>query len=125
MESASKELGVRCPPGPHADVDLDSAGHVLLNGRGMSVAENWRYLPPHLIPKRLLPLVPDASGSNQLFCWSMGNGPFVNDSVNESLALRIKPHMPNMGNVVPIEPVAVDRFQLDLAATRNQWQPDE
>ncbi len=79
----------------------------------------------HLIPKRLLPLVPDASGSNQLFCWSMGNGPFVNDSVNHSLALRIKRHMPNTGNVVPIEPVAVDRFQLDLAATRDQWQPDE
>ena len=26
---------------------------VVLNGKGMSVAEHWRSLQPHLVPKRL------------------------------------------------------------------------
>ena len=43
--SNSKELGVRVPPNPNADVDLDDSGKVILNGKGMSVAENWRHLP--------------------------------------------------------------------------------
>jgi hypothetical protein len=40
--SNSKELGVRVPPNPSPDVDLDSNMQVIMNGKGMSVAEHWR-----------------------------------------------------------------------------------
>jgi hypothetical protein len=56
--SNSKELGVRVPPNPNGDIDLDENGNVVLNGKGMSVAENWRRLLPHLVPKRLKPILP-------------------------------------------------------------------
>ncbi len=56
--SNSKELGVRVPPNPNADVDLDGKDHVITNGKGMSVAEHWRYLLGHLVPKRLVPICP-------------------------------------------------------------------
>jgi hypothetical protein len=41
--SNSKELGVRVLPNPNVDVDLDGNGHVITNGKGMSVAEHWRF----------------------------------------------------------------------------------
>jgi hypothetical protein len=53
--SNSRELGVRIPPDPFADVDVDGQGQVILNNKGMSVAENWRYFLAHLVPKRLKP----------------------------------------------------------------------
>jgi hypothetical protein len=72
----SKELGIREPPSAYADLDLDFTNQVVLNGRGMSAAENWRHLLPHLIPKRLQAkgLSADASGSNSLACFTMGVG---------------------------------------------------
>jgi len=52
-EPTARGLGVRGPDSPHPDVDLDPAGNVLMNGRGMSVARHWRDLPRHRIPERL------------------------------------------------------------------------
>jgi hypothetical protein len=46
--SNTNELGVRVPPNPNGDIELDENGYVILNGNGMSVAENWRRLLPHL-----------------------------------------------------------------------------
>lgn len=60
--SNARELGVRIPPSPHADIDLDAAGHVIRNGRGMSVVAHWRDLLAHLVPKRLVPRFPGACG---------------------------------------------------------------
>jgi hypothetical protein len=122
----SKELGVRVPPNPHADVDVDpNTNLVVLNQRGMSVAANWRNLLPHLIPARLSALVPRATGSGDLKCYRLGDGPFVPGPLADGLELVPKPGSSNLGNVVPSMAVSVAQFQTDLAATRTQWVVDE
>jgi hypothetical protein len=41
-------------PNPHADVDRDVGGNVVLNRRGLSVVvADWRQLPGHLLPEHL------------------------------------------------------------------------
>jgi hypothetical protein len=122
----SKELGVRVPPNPHADVDVDpNTNLVVLNQKGMSVAENWRLLPPHLIPMRLASVVKDAKGLNYLKCYRLGDGPFVPGLLANGLEVALKPGVTDKGNVVPSAPVTVSQFQADLGATRNQWVADE
>lgn len=123
--SNSKELGVRVPPDPNADIDLDGNGSVLLNGKGMSVAEHWRYLLGHLIPKRLKPIFPGATGSNSLTCYKHGLGAFAEAPLNHELTVVMKQDNPHAGNVVPSHPAALEQFQAALAATRVQWTPDE
>ena len=123
--SNAKELGVRVPPNPNSDVDLDDDGKVVLNGKGMSVAENWRYLLPHLVPKRLVPILPGAVGSNQLSCFKMGEGPFQAGSICSGLILVLKTHDPHAGNVVPSQLIPLQDYQGQLAATRSEWSIDE
>lgn len=125
--SQPKELGVREPPSVNADVDVDDRIHVILNGKGMSVAENWRRLLPHLIPKRLKEqgLSADASGSNALACWTMGNGPFAAGAIDETLCLALKPGNLHSGNIAPIASIPLREFQDLLAATRPLWVVDE
>ncbi|MGP0065885.1 MAG: hypothetical protein ACLQGP_20060 [Isosphaeraceae bacterium] len=123
--SDSKQLGVRVAPNPNADVDLDEKGDVILNGKGMSVAENWRDLLPHLIPKRLQPIFSGAAGSNRLACFRFGQGPFAPGYVNGQLSLILKEHDPHAGNVVPARAGPECQFQGDLAATRGMWTIDE
>lgn len=123
--SNSKELGVRVPPNPNSDIDLDDNQLIKLNGRGMSVAEHWQHLPGHLIPKRLQPIFPAATGSNSLKCFKMGEGNFEEANVNSDLRVVIKSGNSHGGNVAPLEQVEVDNFQSSLAATRNAWIVDE
>ena len=115
--SGSNELGVRLPPNPHADIEIDDDGNVVLNGDGMSVAGNWRNLLPHLVPKRLRPILTRANGSNKLACFRFGDGPFSPGTLNDRLSLTLKRHDAQAGNVVPAEPVSAGQFQEDLAAT--------
>jgi tetratricopeptide (TPR) repeat protein len=121
----SKELGVRIPPNPNSDIDLDENGNVVLNGKGMSVAENWRALLPHLVPKRLKAIFPGASGSNGIACFRLGLGPFLPGLLNARLALVLKAHEGQAGNVVPASASGENEFQSDLAATRGDWAIDE
>jgi hypothetical protein len=122
----SKELGVRVPPNPHADIDVDPyTSLVVLNGSGMSVAENWRHLPGHLIPARLSPIEPRARGSDDLKCYRLGDGPFSPGPVANGLELVLKPGSSESGNLVPSVAVSVSQFQADLAGTREQWVVDE
>jgi hypothetical protein len=121
----AKELGVRIPPNPNADVDLDDDGNVCLNGKGMSVAENWRHLLPHLVPRRLRHILSGAAGSIQLACYKLGDGPFRAGPINDQLILVLKAHGPRGGNVVPSRLKLVKEFQDDLAATRLGWSIDE
>ena len=123
--SNSKELGVRVPPNPSPDVDLDDREFIVQNGRGMSVAENWRHLLPHLIPKRLKPLSPGAAGPNSIACFKMGAGAFAACAVNIDLYLALKPGTLQHGNIVPARAVHRDQFQASLAATRSEWSIDE
>jgi hypothetical protein len=121
----SRELGVRVPPHPNADVDLDLDGKIVLNGKGMSVAENWRHLLPHLVPKRLRWTFPGAAGTNNLACFKLGDGPFGEGAIYGQLSLILKGHNSRTGNVVPSQGIRVDAFQAELAATRSDWSIDE
>jgi hypothetical protein len=123
--SNSKELGVRLPPNPNADVDLDQNDYVVQNGKGMSVAADWRHLLPHLVPKRLKPLFPGAAGSNALTCYKMGTGVFAGGGLNMDLNLVLKQGSLHTGNVVPAQSVHCHQFLAHLAATRSEWSPDE
>jgi hypothetical protein len=118
-------LGVREPSWPHADVDVDALGYVVLNGKGMSVARHWRDLPRHRIPERLDDGVLGAIGPNSNFCWKMGQGAFSAQAVAPGLDLVLKPHELSRGNIVANRAVTLPQFQNDLAATRNQWAVDE
>jgi hypothetical protein len=121
----SKELGVRVPPNRHADIDVDNAGMVVLNGLGMSVVANWRDLPDHLIPIRLCAIVPQAAGSNDLKCYRWGEGPFAAGMLAAGLELVLKPGSSRHGNVTPTTDVTVAQFLALLAATRADWVEDE
>lgn len=123
--SNSKELGVRVPANPNADIDLDTNDYVVLNGKGLSVAANWRQLPGYLIPKRLRALFPGAAGPDSLVCYRMGTGVFAPGAVSNDLSLVLKTGNARAGNIVPNQSVHRDQFQADLAATRNQWTVDE
>ncbi len=123
--SNSKELGVRVPPNENADIDVTETQTVILNRRGMSVAENWRSLPGHLIPKRLTPVFPGATGSNSLSCFRIGEGAFADCNFNDELILVLKPGRTSKGNLAPGREMSVGAFQAALAATREQWQIDE
>jgi hypothetical protein len=125
VEPSARGLGVREPPLPNADVDVDGKGHVVLNGRGMSVARHWRDLPYFRIPKRLDVRKVGFKGSNADCCWRLGEGPFTPGPVWAGLELVLKVHDPTKGNVVPNQPVPLSQFQAELAATRASWVLDE
>jgi hypothetical protein len=112
-------LGVR----PGADVDLDAQNNVLVNGKGMSVAPNWCDINRNRIPKRLRRTVPGARGSNNTFCFRMGNGPFQQGHFANGLTLE--PDKATHGNVAPAAVVPLASYEADLAATRPDWQEDE
>lgn len=123
--SNSKELGVRVPPNESADIDVTELQTVVLNGSGMSVAESWMCLPGHLIPKRLTPKFPGATGSNSLSCFRIGEGAFAAGNLNDELSLVMKIGRNSQGNLAPSSDMSVNSFQAALAATRAQWQIDE
>lgn len=112
-------LGVR----PGVDVDLDAQHNVLVNGKGMSVAPNWRDINVNRIPKRLRPIVPGAGGSNNTSCFRMGNGAFAQGLFANGLTLE--PDSPTHGNVAPAQVVPFATYEADIAATRPDWQEDE
>jgi hypothetical protein len=112
-------LGVR----PGVDVDLDAQNNVLVNGKGMSVAPNWRDINVNRIPKRLRPIVPGAGGSNNTFCFRTGTGAFVQGPLANGLTLE--PDSATHGNVAPARLVPLATYEADLAATRPDWQEDE
>lgn len=112
-------LGVR----PGADVDLDAQNNVLVNGKGMSVAPNWRDVNVNRIPKRLRSIVSGAGGSNNTFCFCTGTGAFVQGIFANGLTLE--PDSATHGNVAPAQVVPLATYEVDLAATRPDWQEDE
>lgn len=123
-DATGKGLGVRAEPvNGVTDVDLDNEGRVILNGKGKSVAPRWRDQPIFLIPKRLVDKFPGARGSSSLHCFAMGDGGFQDGKISEDLALVVD--NATHGVVVPELLVSVDRYQADLAATRDDWNLDE
>ncbi len=112
-------LGVR----PGVDVDIDAQNNVQVNGKGMSVAPNWRDININRIPKRLRSIMKGAGGSNNTFCFRLGSGPFQQGSFANGLTLE--PDSATHANVAPAQVVALATYEADIAATRPDWQVDE
>ena len=125
MGENSKELGVRVPPNPYADVDLESDNVVEQNGKGMSVAKHWSFLRPHLIPKRLKSIHSAATGPNSLACYRLGEGEFSAGAMSDDLELCLKQGQQVAGNIVPRKIMTIQEYQHALASTREEWTVDE
>ncbi len=119
IASSSHGLGVR----PGTDVDVDAQNNVQVNGKGMSVAPNWRDINHKRIPKRLRPIVPGAMGSNNTFCFRYGQGVFAQGAFANGLTLE--PDSTTHGNIAPAQVVPLATYEGDLAATRADWSEDE
>jgi hypothetical protein len=115
-------LGVRTS-GSRADVEVDTEGTVLPGTGGLSVAPNWRKLPPSLVPQRLRSLRSGARGSDEWVCWRLGEGDFAAGTIADGLALRTtsKTH----GLIEPPERVTIEVLQERLSATQSDWVRDE
>lgn len=121
-------LGARTT-GRHADVDIDAAGNVVLNRKGISVSQCWRTL----IAKGLGFLVPEelddgqngASGKNMaVYVIGNGTGPFAEGTIAEGLRMCFKTGSTELGVVCPTACVPLAQYQADLAATRGDWIED-
>ena len=120
----SKCLGVREPPDRFADIDVDANGHVILNRKGLSVVDDWRRLPGHLIPEHLDDGRNGAAGKN-MGVFVHGAGMFAEGIVSQDLELLLKVGSANAGVVAPRIPVPLSNYQANLAATRGSWVEDE
>lgn len=120
----SKCLGVREPPDAHADVEINGAGQVVLNRKGLSVSRDWRDLPGHLIPEHLDDGINGASGRGmQVF--AHGGGEFTEGPIAEGLELLHKAGTATAGVVAPTASVPLTEYQQSLASTRPDWIIDE
>jgi len=118
-----KELGVQVGDSRYDDITPDSVGDVAPESGGMSVAQAWRDLPKHRIPRRLQAKCPGATGHDNYNCWWMGEGPFEDAQVTDQLVLRVD--RINHGTVQPVSTMPIDQFQQALAGTQGQWTIDE
>lgn len=124
VDATGKGLGVRgVPVNSVVDVDLDQDGRVIRNHKRMSVAPAWRDLPPFLVPKGLRDKYPGARGPQYLRCFTMGEGPFQDGPISDSLELLRDDA--KHGLIVPRTSVRLEQFQPDLASTRDRWSIDE
>lgn len=121
--TASKCLGVRPPGDANADVEMDDEGNVKLNRMGLSVSEDWRKLPGHLLPEELADEFNGARGKG-MAVFVHGDGKFEEGPVAPGLYLLFKEHDSSGGLVCPTDLVPLQRFQEDLIATRPDWVID-
>jgi len=121
--ASSAELGAR----PGTDITTDPAGHVVLDGSGMSVAPRWRDLKVSRIPKRLRSKHPGAAGPNSSTCYALGAGPFQLGEAAPGLELIPDQGPPPIthGVLAPVQAIPLADYQTDLANTRAAWQEDE
>lgn len=121
-----RTLGVRVPPDPHPDIEPDTDGAVVPNGRGMSVAPTIVDLPFNRLPKRLRHLNPAARGKDEDRVFRMGKRPFVQSAVSPQLDLLPDPGAsPTHGVVQPSRIMNIEEYQAALAATCEHWEIDE
>ncbi len=114
-------LGVRVP----TDIVPDATDDVHPGTGGMSVSPSLWDVPIHRVPTRLRHLVPDAHGTDSLFVWRLGSGPFVQTAVAPGLQLRLDPANSRHGFVEPEAAMSVDIYRDALTATQEQWIIDE
>jgi hypothetical protein len=116
-------LGVRVPPDDNADILVQPDGTVVPDTGGMSVAPSWRTLPIFRISRRLRDKIEGATGRQDVYCWRMGNGPFLAGTLASGLVL--KPDSAAHGTVEPEKAMPLHHYQAKLAETRDQWVIDE
>jgi len=121
--ASRRSLGVVVPPQANPDLPVDDDGDVSPGTGGMSVVPDWRLLRYYRIPRRLVHIIPEASGKDTDACWRLGSLAFFDGIVGVRLQLRIG--SPEHGTIEPVHVVSVERFQDDLAATCDQWIIDE
>ncbi len=119
VSPSANGLGVRSG----VDVEVGSAGDVLVNGKGMSVNPEWRSAPPFRIPERLRHQKQGARGPNTNACFRYGSGPFTRGSFADGLTLE--PDSPTHGVIIPAAPGPLSDYEAALAATRSSWEKDE
>jgi hypothetical protein len=122
----ANQLGVRIGPSEKDEI-AEEDGWVQLNTGGMSVAPTVDKLPTHRIPRRLREKhpdrFPDATGSNQNHCWSMGEGEFIRSAVTERLMLRPDPeNVHGHGFVEPHTAMKTEEYEGAITATQSHWQ---
>jgi hypothetical protein len=105
------------------DIAVDVSGKVNTGSGGMSVAPEWRLLPPWRIPRRLAQVVPLACGRNDDACWRFGEGDFVTELLGERL--RFVPDRPTHGLIEPAYEMLLSHYEAALADTQNGWVIDE
>ena len=120
----SKRLGVRIPPDRHADVDVDDMGRVAPVRKGLSVTEDWRNLPGHLIPEHLDDGRNGASGRG-MNVFTHGFGGFEEGPITKELQLLHKAGTTTAGVIAPTDPTLLAAYQQALALTRPDWTIDE
>lgn len=72
-----------------ADISLDADKNVLLNRKGLSVVNDWRRRPGHLIPEHLDDGLNGARGRN-MRVFVHGAGTFEEGSVSDTLRVLYK-----------------------------------
>src|SRR5439155_22412893 len=113
-------------PAKYFDIPVADNGNVSPKTGGISVAPSLHDLPLHLIPLRLKAKIRYAKGNDNLVCWRMGEGPFVEGPVFGKLVFRPDPAKPmSHGFVEPASEMSVTEYQSALAATQDQWVRDE
>ncbi|HQU44332.1 MAG TPA: hypothetical protein PK867_16045 [Pirellulales bacterium] len=117
-------MAVREPPDRFTDVDVDANNKVLSNRKGLSVVDDWRRLPAHLIPEHLDDGFNGARGKD-MRVFVHGSGDFEEAVVANGLYLFHKPGSTVAGVIAPPVSVELQQFQRDLAATRPHWVIDE
>ena len=121
---SKRMLGVKID-GLSPDIEPDANGDVSPGADGMSVAPSFSTLPIFLVPDRFSAIRPGARGKNSNnHCWSMGNGDFISNDINDSLNLLVD-RPGEHGVVRPRTKMPVADFQDKLAATQNEWIIDE
>lgn len=111
----SCQLGVR----PN-EVDIDVGGIVVMNGKGMSVNPSCAEISIWFRPKRL---GNGGRGSNNTYCFRLGEVPFQDGACTPGLALTVDSR--THGTIHPAQPMTREAFLSHLADTRQEWVIDE
>src|SRR5487761_1073089 len=116
----ARTLGVRLPPNPDFDIDVNADGTVEPGRGGMSVSPDIRSLPKHRVPVRYIALKPNAHGKHHIdTCWRMGDGPFADGKISDRLAFRV--NSIDHGMIEPSYRMPLAEYQQALADTQDDW----
>jgi hypothetical protein len=119
----ARTLGVRPTAPPEGDITVIEE-HVAPMTGGMSVAPNWRMLPTHRLPPRMIEKgAQEATGKNTDACWKMHEGDFASGPLNDELVLDAD--AADHGTVQPRAKVLLTNYQNSLGATVELWSIDE